>query len=368
MSRIAAVDPIIVAKPGAGPGGRDEALFLVRIVTEDGTIGYGEAHGAPHMLRAVVDAPVTHASAAGLRALLLGQAVADVPALWRRLYAGTKWVGRDGVVLQAIAACDIALWDIAARRRGEPLAATLAASFPGTLAPRRRIATYASGKVGPTPEATARRVAADVAAGFSTVKIGWPPFGAALDADLAFLEAARDAAGPDVALAVDAAQAWTPHDAAARVEAFARFDLAFLEEPLDRDDVEGSAHLARSAPMTIAGGEGECSPAGLRRLIAARAVGLLQPDVTRAGITAVMEIAGEAAAAGLTIASHSFTSALNVAAHLHVLAVLPNAVLAEWPSAPLALWADAIEGDLGRPAPDVAVPDGPGLGLRPRIA
>ncbi|WP_439597656.1 enolase C-terminal domain-like protein [Falsiroseomonas sp.] len=353
MSRIAAVEPHPLRLPPETPGGRQEECFLLRIVTEDGREGWGEAHGSPWLCHAVVEAPVTHVTAQGLRHILLGQDAADVPALRRRMEKGTQWIGRDGVVMQAIAAAEIALWDLAGQRAGLPLARLLAA------APRSALPCYASAKVAATPEGTAVRIAAERAAGFAAHKIGWPPFGASLDGDLAFLEAARDAAAPGALLMVDAAQAFDEPTALARARAFARFDLAWLEEPLDRDDLDGQARLRAASPVPIAAGEGECGLPGLTRI--ARLVDVLQPDVTRCGILAALA----AAPLAPRVCSHSFTTLLNVVAHAHALAAMPNGWMLEWPVRGLAMWEALFPGAARLRDGHFTLPQAAGLGLRP---
>ena len=352
MTRIAAVEPHPLRLPAATPLGREEECFLLRIVTEDGTEGWGEAHGSPWLARAVVEAPVTHVTAQGLRHILLGQPVDDVAALRRRMEKGTQWIGRDGVVMLAIAAAELALWDIAGKRADLPVARLL------SDAPRGVLPCYASAKVAPTPEGTAARIAAERAAGFTAHKIGWPPFGAALEGDLAFLEAARSAA-PGALLMVDAAQAFDEASALGRVAAFERFELAWLEEPLDRDDLAGQARLRAASPLPIAAGEGECSLAGLRRV--APLVDVLQPDVTRCGVLAAMAAAPLVA----RVCSHSFTTLLNVVAHAHALAAMPNGWMLEWPVKGLADWAVLFPGAPLAHDGQFTVPDAPGWGLRP---
>jgi len=353
MSRITAVEPHPLRLPPQMPGGRCEECFLLRIVTEDGTEGWGEAHGSPWLTRAAFEAPHTHATAQGLRHILLGQAVDDVARLRRLMERGTQWIGRDGVVMQAIAAAELALWDIAAQRAGLPVAQLLGAN------PRAALPCYASAKVPPTPQGTYARVAAERAAGFTAHKIGWPPFGASLEGDLAFLEAARDASEPGALLMVDAAQAFDEPTALARAHAFRRFDLAWIEEPLPRDELAAQGRLRTASPVPIASGEGECSAAGLLRVV--EVVDILQPDMTRSGILAALEAAPHAA----RVCSHSYTTLLNVVAHAHALAALPNAWMLEWPTKGIADWAELFPDAPVVKDGHLAVPQGPGWGLRP---
>jgi L-rhamnonate dehydratase len=361
-TRIEAVDGFHLTRPGAGAGGRDEHVFLLRIVTEDGLEGWGEAHGHPAIARAVVEAPILHPAAGGLRALLIGQPADNIEALAHRLYRGTFWIGRDGVVMQAIAACELALIDLMGQRARLPVAVMFGGKAGASLP------YYASGKVDSTPDKTAAHLrAAGEQGGARAFKIGWPPFGASPESDLAYLEAARGAIGPDARLMVDAAQAFTPEQALSRARAFARFGLSWIEEPLDRDDLAGQAWLTANSPVPIAAGEGECSLRGLTALIDGGCVNILQPDLTRCGWQAARAAAALAATRGIKVASHSFTTELNVMMHAHLLATLPNADLLEWPTQPIAVWQGLFTrgSSLTRKDGALVLPDAPGWGLAP---
>jgi L-rhamnonate dehydratase len=141
-----------------------------------------------------------------------------------------------------------------------------------------------------------------------------------------------------------------------------------VEEPLDRDDLAGQAALRTGSPVPIAAGEGECGLRGLMALLDSECVDVLQPDATRCGLLAGHAAGRAALGRGLGVASHSFTTGLNVAVHLHLLAALsaPDTFL-EWPVGQLLLWAELFpEAPLcegGR----VAVPDTPGWGLQPNL-
>lgn len=356
---IEAVDGFFLERPPDGPGVRAEHCFLLRIRTEDGREGWGEAHGSPFLLRAAVDAPFTHASAQGLRWLLRGADAGDVPGLRRRMDRGTQWIGRDGTVAQAVAAAEGALWDLAGQRAGVPVWRLL------TTHGAREVRAYASGKVGATAEATHARLRGEVDAGFEGFKVGWPPFGADEAGDCAFLDAARDAVG-ERTLMVDAAQAWDRVTAGARVRRFAPYRLAWVEEPLDRDDLAGQAALRAASAVPIAAGEGECGLRGLVALLEGGCVDVLQPDVTRCGMGAGLAAARAAVARGVGVATHSFTTPLNVAMHVQLLAALgaPDAWL-EWPVGQLALWQGLFPGAPAVRDGRVAVPDAPGWGLAP---
>jgi L-rhamnonate dehydratase len=359
VSRIEAIDAYFLERPADALNERNEHCFLLRITTEDGRSGWGEGHGSPFILRAAVEAPFTHVSAQGLGCILRGADAGDVPALRKRLDRGTQWIGRDGAVAQAIAAAELALWDLAGQRAGVPVFQLLNES------PAHDLRAYASGKVGATPEATHARLVAERGLGFDAFKVGWPPFGASEAGDCAYLDAARDAVG-SLSLMVDAAQSWDATTAQGRLLRFAPYKLDWVEEPLDRDDLPGQAALRAASPVPIAAGEGECSLRGLRALVDGGCVDVLQPDVTRCGLLAAYAAGQMASAAGLRVASHSFTTGLNATVHMHLLAALTDeGALLEWPVGQLAIWADLFPNAPSCVGGRVALPRGPGWGLAP---
>lgn len=355
MSRIEAVAAYAIRLPlHLSNGLRTEECFLLRIITEDGLEGWGEAHGSPYLSRAVVNAPVTHVTAQGLRGLLVGQDSTDVTGLRRRMEQGTQWIGRDGVVMQAIAAAELALWDLVGRRASVPTAHL----FSQTV--RAQMPCYASDKVAATPELTAQRIVREQAAGFGAHKIGWPPFGKSEEGDIRFLEAVR-AVAPDSTIMVDAAQAFDEETAKARVLAFRRFDLAWIEEPMERDDLAGQERLKAMSPVPIASGEGECGLPGLMRVVPF--IDVLQADITRCGILAAREAARHVP----RVCSHSFTTPLNVAMHAHWLAATPNSWLVEWPISKIGIWDPFFTGDTQPQYGMLQLPDQPGWGVVPDL-
>ena len=187
-----------------------------------------------------------------------------------------------------------------------------------------------------------------------------------VDADREEGGIAREAVG-DATLMVDAAQAWDLPTALARAEAFARHRLAWIEEPLRREALADQARLSAGSAVPIAAGEGPCTLAGLVALVEGGCLHVLQPDATRCGAFAFRAAAGMALRQGLQLASHSFTTALNVAVHAHLLASLPRPEQAwlEWPVQPLAIWRDLFPAGPWRDGGTVFLPDAPGWGTAP---
>ena len=121
--KITDVQAVILRQPvldeGIADGSQDDLVILVH--TDEGLTGIGEVDSAPEAVRALVDAPGSHAIANSLKELLVGEDPLEVDRLWYKMYRGLIYVGRRGIALHAISGLDIALWDIAGKAAGKPV-------------------------------------------------------------------------------------------------------------------------------------------------------------------------------------------------------------------------------------------------------
>jgi L-alanine-DL-glutamate epimerase-like enolase superfamily enzyme len=186
-----------------------------------------------------------------------------------------------------------------------------------------------------------------------------------LDEDVERVRAARAAIGPDVRLAIDANNAWTPSVAIQFMRRVADQHVYWLEEPVATDDVAGSAEVVRALDVPVAGYETATGLARFRDLIAGRAVDIVQPDVIwTGGITVCRKVAALAEAHGLPVIPHVFSSAVAAVANMHFIASLPNGGLLELDQNPNPLRTELFENPIDvQPDGTVRLPDGPGLGI-----
>jgi L-alanine-DL-glutamate epimerase-like enolase superfamily enzyme len=240
---------------------------------------------------------------------LLGEDPNDIARLWDKLVWAGASVGRSGLATQAIAAFDVALWDMKAKRAGLPLAKLLGARRDSV-----RCYNTSGGLLStPTAELVANCEASiDAGIGGLKIKVGQPdPM-----LDLARMEAVRRAVDGRVPLMVDANQQWDRPTAERVGHALEAFNLVWIEEPLDAYDVEGHARLAAQLVTPIASGEMLTSVAEHKALIDNDAVDFIQPDAPRVGgITQFLKIATLAEQKYLRMAPHF---AMEI--HLHLAA------------------------------------------------
>lgn len=295
-------------------GARD--YVVVEVGADDGHVGLGYAYAGTSGGLVTADA-VTEL----LVPMLLGADPDDIAGHWERMYAETLLTGRRGLVLRALSAVDVALWDLAAKRRGVPLAVLLG----GTV---RSVPAYASGGYyrpddGPWPDAVAREIAENRADGFEDhkIKVG----GLTVSEDAERVAAAVGALGPRGRLAVDCNNAYrSVAEARAAIRALeaaaGERGLWWVEEPLSPDDVAGHARLVDLVASPVATGEIHQTRHEFRALLEAGAADVLQPDAgVVGGVTEWMRVAHAAEVFGVPVAPHWHANL-----HVHLAAATPG--------------------------------------------
>ncbi len=248
-----------------------------------------------------------------LRPDLLGQDPRRIDQLWQRMWWRLHYVGRGGPASFAISAIDIALWDLAGKRQGEPLWRLLGGH-------RNRVKVYAGGiDLSFTLDALKEQTRRFLSQGYGAIKmkVGRPK----LSEDVARVGAIRELLGPDVPLMVDANMRWTAEQAIRASRALSPFGLFWLEEPTIPDDLAGHIRIAREGALPIATGENMHTLYEFQNFITAGAVAFPEPDASNCGgITVWMKVARLAEAHNLPVTSHGIHDI-----HVHTLAAVPNA-------------------------------------------
>lgn len=261
-----------------------------------------------------------------LAPVLKGEDADDIWALWAGMYQETLLTGRQGIVLRAMSAVDMALWDLAAKRRGLPLAVLLG----GTVKP---IPAYASGgyyrpSEGDWAAAVHAEIRFNIEHGFRDHKIKVGGLSVAEDAER--VRAAIDAIDGRGRLALDANNAYRDHKeamVAARAfeKAAGRTGLWWFEEPLSPDDYEGHARLAERLETPVATGEIHQTSNEFGRLIEAGSADILQPDVgVLGGVSEWIKVTRTAESFGISVAPHWHANA-----HAQLAAATPNCFTVE---------------------------------------
>jgi L-alanine-DL-glutamate epimerase-like enolase superfamily enzyme len=329
---------------------------IVRVRTDTGIEGIGEADSQPEVVKAIIDAPFSHTIACGLRELLLGENPLETERLWQKMHRRTMYFGRSSVTITAMAAIDMALWDLKGKHFGEPIHRLLGGKQHNTI---QAYASILFGRDGQETQAIAERWRTF---GYRAIKFGWEPMGQneALDIDL--VRGARAGIGDGILL-IDAGCVWDARTALRRAEAFQDYKVEWLEEPLRPDDVAGYKWLRDRSPLPIAAGEEECGRESWRALIETAALDVYQVDLARNGFTDADYIKQRVQEIGGRLCNHCYTSPVTAAASLHWLSTCRDAFLFEdcVEDSPLRheLTHEPIQATDGW----ITVPDRPGLGV-----
>ena len=335
---------------------RDRPFVLVRVTDVEGAEGWGEvwanwpAVGAEHRARLAVD----------IGERLIGTTFESPQDLFHKLTASLEVLVLQtlevGPIAQVIAGLDIAVWDLAARRAGQPLHRMLSPREPAS------VPVYATGI---NPDAPERFAAERQAEGHRAFKL---KTGFGHDIDLRNLRAMREALGLEATLTCDSNQSHTLEAAKAFCHAIEPLKLSWFEEPLRVDaPARDWQALAQASTTPLAGGE-NFHDRQFDEAIAAPVLQVLQPDVTKwGGITGNWKVARAAVAAGKRYCPHYFGGGISLMASLQLLAAAGGDGLLEFDCHPN-MGREAVVGSLlpvgnGR----VPVPQTPGLGAVPDI-
>lgn len=288
----------------------DRPAVFVRVEDADGSVGWGEAWcnfpscGAEHRARLLESVMAPLLTSRGFDGP--GEAFAWLSDKTAVLAIQS---GEPGPMAQAIAGIDTALWDLCARRAGQPLWRYLGGSGD-------EVGVYASGINPDRPQDVA---AARLAEGYRAFKL---KIGFGTERDVANLAALRELLGPETPLMVDANQGWTLEQAIAMAPQLERFNLGWLEEPLraDRPWSEWQA-LSKATAIALAGGENVAGTEAFDAAIAQAPWSVLQPDLAKwGGISGCWPVIAKGMAAGLRYCPHYLGAGIGLLASAHVLA------------------------------------------------
>jgi L-alanine-DL-glutamate epimerase-like enolase superfamily enzyme len=365
MTKIKSVTPYSVCYPEPNDDGNLRYLTFARVEADDGTVGWGEAITQfPDSTRA------TEKLIEGMAELVVGGDPMENVALWRKVKAATWWYGfRGGPAAFALSAIDIAIWDLKGKLLGQPLINLIGGAY------RERLPALASTHAfNESIEYEAERHGRYVTEqGYVGVKIGMGKRGAArlgydLKRDVEFVRLLREAVGPDAMIMMDRGQSlvWDVSEAIRRTNAFEEYDLKWIEEPLEPDEIEGYRRLRQHVKTLIATGEREWEARGFERLIDSGVVEVVGCDIGRAeGITGVLRVISLVEQADVWFNSHAWSSAVNTAASIALSASTPRCLLQELKPDENPMQHELVDEPFAQRDGWIDVPRKPGLGVEP---
>jgi L-alanine-DL-glutamate epimerase-like enolase superfamily enzyme len=326
--------------------------IVVRVTAEDGSVGWGETYGicAPRATCEIVNdllAPV-----------LIGAEVTDIGATWDLLYGLMRVRGAwGGFHVDAIAAIDIALWDLKGKAEGKPVRALIGETAHAT------IPSYLSGLPAATLEARVALAREWQARGIDAFKFAAVVSHEGVVAEMAAL---REALGDSAEILIDLHWKFTPTEAAALIDKLAPYRPGFVEAPVKPEDIAGLAHLAATSPVPVAAGEEWYTEYEATNRLAAGPLAYIQPEMGHTGITQFVRIARIAAAKRVAVAPHATVgTGIFLAASLQASATIPGLWKHEWQHSVFERNLALLDTDMAHGAGGYALPSAPGLGVEP---
>lgn len=349
----------VTALPATLGTGRDTmSFFFVRVDTNQGVFGFGEAcdsYGCSYasVLQTIVDDV--------LAPLILGQPVIAVEPLADRMRLFTRRrLGDQWIAVHARSAIELALWDVAGKVAGRSVS-----SLIGSV--RDRVEVYASTVF--LEELSAQEhvelLAPLLERGVSKVKLRVGP---QWEADLTTLAEVRSLLGPRVQLMIDGSEIFTLPTAQRVATALHTLDVHWFEEPLPQGNRAGIEALVRHSPVPIAYGEHLFGADDAIDAMRREQLHILQPDAsTCGGLAEARRMAQAATPFGVRVVPHVCAGPISLASNLHLAATVPAIRLIEYPPSLATSWATfgrecnfgpeaIVDGTLG-------VPSLPGLGV-----
>ncbi|MEE3754739.1 mandelate racemase/muconate lactonizing enzyme family protein [Mycobacterium intracellulare] len=352
IAKIETVPLRIPLKAGSTPGASlwGDALtaadsLLVKVTTSDGVEGWGEAFGfsAVDSAKLAVDQLITP--------LCIGRDATRIGPLMLEIQKKLHVFGRGGALTYGLSAVDIALWDIAGKLTNASVSQLLGGGVT-TMPCYASLACYSD------PALVRAMVRQAIDAGFQVLKLH--------EAGVSAIRAAREEAGPDIELIVDAGCPWTLTEATAVADELRAARLKFLEEPLwPPEDFDGLAQLRRTTGIPISSGENASTVLEFERMLAAEAVDFVQPSPAKmGGISELRKVFPLASVHNVPVMTHSFYEGPGLLAALHATAALGDVdsmIEWRWFELEASIYGDGLTPTAGR----ISVPQGPGLGIDP---
>ena len=368
--RLTNCETFVVGNPPPGFGGR--YFIFVKLVTDNGIIGYGEIYSvsfSPHLTAELARDIFAR--------YLLGQDPHNIETFMRRAYSSGFTQRPDPTVAGVVSGLEIAMMDIVGKAHDMPCYALLG----GRVHDRLRCYTYLYPDENETAadfynnaDASAARAAQKQAEGFTAVKFdpagaytsfdGHMPAGEDIRRSGEFCQKIREAVGGNCDLLFGTHGQFTAAGAIRLAQAIAPFDPLWFEEPVPPDNPAEMAKVARAVTIPVATGERLCMAAEFASLLDHNAAAILQPDLGRAGgIREAAKIAAMAAVKHVQIAPHLYCGPIVAAANIQFAAATPNFLITEMIDNMTGFHAELLDNPIQIEDGHVVIPNRPGLGV-----
>ncbi|MEX0982059.1 MAG: mandelate racemase/muconate lactonizing enzyme family protein [Bacteroidales bacterium] len=287
----------------------ERRICIVKVTSSSGHVGWGEGYGPASLVKAGIE---------HLTPFVLNQNPLETETIWCIMYSRILDFARRGILLSALSAIDVALWDLKGKILDQPVHMLLGGKK------RDKIIPYATGmyytKCPDLADKLAKEAEEYANMGYKAMKM---KVGLGIKLDKIHVHRVREAIGSDIALMIDANHAYSLREAAQLSRSVEEFNIGWFEEPISPEYYEQYAELRTKTSIPIAGGECEYLRYGFHTLMKSNSVDIVQPDIcSTGGLTEAKRIATLASTYGVELVPHTWGTGIAISAALHFLSNL----------------------------------------------
>jgi D-galactarolactone cycloisomerase len=284
-------------------------ICIVKITADDGTYGWGEGYGPANMVKAGIDF---------FTPFILGSEILNIEVIWQKMYLRSLDYARRGIILSAISAIDVALWDLKGKYLNLPVSVLLGGRK------REDILPYATGLYFTNGHKLTEKLVEEALMykdqGFKAIKM---KVGLGVKEDTMNVTKVRKAIGDDIDLMIDSNHAFSLKEAVRLARNLEDLNIGWFEEPLSPELYDEYTELRKRTSIPVAGGECEYLRFGFLQLFEKKCVDIAQPDIcSSGGLTEVRKIANMAETFGVEVVPHTWGTGIALAAALHLISNL----------------------------------------------
>lgn len=279
----------------------ERRICIVKVTSDTGHVGWGEGYGPAGVIRAGIE---------HLTQFLIGQNPLEIETVWSIMYRRTLDFARRGILVSAMSAIDVALWDLKGKILEQPVHLLLGGKK------RNHIIPYATGMYftngGKLTDVLSKEARHYADLGFKAMKM---KVGLGIEEDIEHVKIVREAIGPNINLMIDANHAYNLREAIHLAQAVEPYNIYWFEEPISPEYYEQYAELRTKTSIPIAGGECEYLRFGFQTLLQSKSVDIVQPDIcATGGLTEAKRIAVLASVYGVEVVPHTWGTGIAIAA------------------------------------------------------
>lgn len=337
---------------------KSRTICLVKVTTENGTVGWGEGYGPAYLVKAAIEFFTPH---------ITGKDALQHEVVWQEMYLRSLDYARKGVMLAGLSAIDISLWDIKGKHFGMPVSSLLGGRKSEYVQPYATGLYFSNG--GDCLDRLVDEALEYKARGFKGIKM---KVGLGIKRDVEFVSAIRKAIGDDVELMIDSNHAYSLNESIQLSNKLEHLNIYWFEEPLSPEHYDNYRQLRERTKIPISAGECEYLRYGFMQLFQSQSVEIAQPDIAAAGgLTEVKKIGTMANTFGVDLIPHTWGTGIAIHAAMHLLSnldLVPGRMYKPLPWIELDQTENDLRDKLTRPLTSmedglIKVPDSPGLGI-----